>query len=387
MSVTTTEPGGAAGDALELTEALVRRRSVTPDDAGCQQLLGSRLLAAGFRLEAMRFGETDNLWARRGTKGPVLCFAGHTDVVPSGDPASWATEPFEPTRLDGRLYGRGTADMKASLAAMVVAAERFVAAHPAHGGSFAFLLTSDEEGKARDGTKRVIETLVERGERIDWCLLGEPSSQSRLGDLIRIGRRGSLSGMLTLHGVQGHVAYPQLADNPIGRFAPVMAEMCATEWDAGNEYFPPTSFQFVDVRAGTGAPNVTPADLLARFNFRYCTEWHHTSLSERVESILDKHNLNYSIEWHLSGEPFLTEERPLIDAVCAALEDILNITPQLSTGGGTSDGRFISPAGVQVVELGPINESIHKTNEHVKVEDIETLTRIYQRIAELLLAD
>jgi len=363
----------------------VRRRSITPDDAGCQQVLAGRLEALGFTCEWLPFGDVTNLWARRGKAGPVLCLAGHTDVVPPGNLDEWHSDPFEPTWRDGLLYGRGTADMKGGLAAMIVALERYLEASPDHAGSLAMLITSDEEGRARDGTLKVVETLSARGETIDWCVLGEPSSHERLGDVVRIGRRGSLSGMLTVRGIQGHVAYPQLADNPIRRFAPVLDRLHEIEWDQGNEYFPPTSFQVVNIQSGVGAPNVTPAELTARFNFRYCTVWDHERLKARVEEIFGEFDLDYELEWHLSGEPFLTEPGPLVDAVVAAVTEQTGSSPELSTGGGTSDGRFIAPAGTDVVELGPVNASIHKVNEHVRAEDLATLTTIYQRIIEKLL--
>ncbi len=379
MSNELTEP------VIDLLCDLIRRRSVTPDDAGCQDLMSTRLEALGFECETMPFNDVTNLWARRGTEAPVLCFAGHTDVVPPGDLDEWQSDPFEPTFKDGLLYARGAADMKSGLAAMIIAIERFLETHPDHPGSIALLITSDEEGRARDGTLRVMDALAERDEHIDWCVLGEPSSQTALGDIIRIGRRGSLSGMLTVHGVQGHVAYPQLADNPIRRFAPVLAELHDITWDDGNEYFPPTSFQVVDVRAGIGFPNVTPGELTARFNFRYSTEWTHESLQAKVNSVFDAHDIDYDLNWHLSDEPFLTQPGKLIDAVHQAVTEHTGAAPELSTGGGTSDGRFISPAGVDVVELGPVNASIHKIDEHVRVEDVITLTAMYRRIMELML--
>ncbi len=364
---------------------LIRRESVTPDDAGCQSMLIARLEPLGFTCETLVFNDVTNLWARRGSAAPLLCFAGHTDVVPPGDEREWSNPPFEPTFVDGDIYARGSADMKSGLAAMIVALEEFIAAHPDHDGSLAMLITSDEEGRARDGTLKVMQTLTERGEHMDWCVLGEPSSQDQLGDIVRIGRRGSLSGILTVRGIQGHVAYPQLADNPIRRFAPVLAELHQIEWDNGNDYFPPTSFQVVDVRAGIGAPNVTPGELSARFNFRYSTEWTHETLKARVESVFDAHDIDIDLKWHLSGEPFLTQPGRLIDAVTQAVTEHTGKPPELSTGGGTSDGRFISPAGVDVVELGPVNASIHKVDEHVKAEDVVTLTAMYRRMMELLL--
>lgn len=372
---------------IDLLCDLIRRRSVTPEDAGCQDLMRARLEAAGFACETLQFNDVTNLWARRGNDSPVLCFAGHTDVVPPGDESAWHSDPFEPDFRDDMIYARGAADMKSGLAAMIVAVEDFLHAHPGHRGSIAFLITSDEEGRARDGTLKVMETLAARDEHIDWCVLGEPSSERQLGDIVRIGRRGSLSGMLTVNGIQGHVAYPQLADNPIRRFAPVLAELHEIAWDDGNEYFPPTSFQVVDVRAGIGAPNVTPGELTARFNFRYSTEWTHESLQEKVHAVFDGHDIDYELRWHLSGKPFLTRPGKLIDAVSQAVTESTGITPETSTGGGTSDGRFISPAGVDVVELGPVNASIHKIDEHVRVEDVITLTRMYRRILELLLVD
>ena len=372
---------------IDLLCDLIRRRSVTPDDAGCQALLIERLERLGFRCETLQYGDVTNLWARRGDASPVLCFAGHTDVVPPGDEREWHSDPFEPTFRDGMLYARGSADMKSGLAAMIIALEDFIAAHPDHAGSLAMLITSDEEGRARDGTLRVMEALEARGEHIDWCVLGEPSSQDRLGDIVRIGRRGSLSGMLTVRGVQGHVAYPQLADNPIRRFAPVLAELHEISWDDGNAFFPPTSFQVVDVRAGVGAPNVTPGELTARFNFRYSTEWTHESLRQRVEAVFDAHDIVYQLDWHLSGEPFLTSPGRLIDAVRQCVVEHTGAEPELSTGGGTSDGRFISPAGTDVIELGPVNASIHKIDEHVRVDDVIKLTDMYRRIAELLLLE
>ena len=375
----------APSDAVDLLADLIRRPSVTPDDAGCQALLAERLAALGFRIEPMRFGEVDNLWARRGRSEPVLCFAGHTDVVPPGDLSAWDSDPFTPARRDGLLYGRGAADMKASLAAMVLATEEFVTAFPDHSGSIAFLLTSDEEGPARDGTLKVVETLTARGEAIDWCIIGEPSSLERLGDTLRIGRRGSLSGLLTVRGVQGHVAYPDLANNPIRRFAPVLQELHEIVWDEGNEHFPPTSFQVVQLDAGAGAANVTPGELFARFNFRYSTEWTHTDLRQRVATLLDSFELDYELQWRLSGEPFLTRPGTLSNAVSRAVRETVGLTPVLSTGGGTSDGRFIAPMGVDVVELGPVNASIHKVNEHVRIADVPPLTAMYRRTLELLL--
>jgi succinyl-diaminopimelate desuccinylase len=370
---------------IDLLCDLIRRRSITPEDAGCQDLMRERLERLEFTCETMRFNDVTNLWARRGNTSPVLCFAGHTDVVPPGDEREWSSEPFEPTFKDNLLFARGSADMKSGLAAMIVAIEQFVEEHHDHDGSIALLITSDEEGRARDGTLKVMEALAEREEHIDWCVLGEPSSQSNLGDIVRVGRRGSLSGMLTVSGIQGHVAYPQLADNPIRRFAPVLAELHDVVWDDGNEYFPPTSFQVVDVRAGIGAPNVTPGELSARFNFRYSTEWTHESLQEKVRTIFDAHSIDYELKWHLSGKPFLTHPGKLIDAVSQAVAEHTGTAPELSTGGGTSDGRFISPAGVDVVELGPVNASIHKIDEHVNVDDVITLTSMYRRVIELLL--
>ncbi len=370
---------------IDLLFELLGRRSITPEDAGCQALLAERLERQGFACESMPFGEVSNLWARRGTGGPVFCFAGHTDVVPPGDETEWDSDPFEPDLRDGKLYARGAADMKSGLAAMIVAVERFIASCPTCKGSIAFLVTSDEEGTARDGTLKVMETLQARDEHIDWCVLGEPSSENEFGDTVRLGRRGSLSGVLTVRGVQGHVAYPHLADNPISRFAPVLSDLLATEWDTGNEHFPPTSFQVVDIQSGIGAANVTPADLTARFNFRYSTEWDHESLQVRTEAILDRYDLNYKLDWHLSGKPFLTQPGTLTEAVAQAIRDTTGIDTVFSTAGGTSDGRFISPAGTDVVELGPVNTSIHKLNEHVKIDAVLKLSQTYQRILELML--
>jgi succinyl-diaminopimelate desuccinylase len=370
---------------ISLLEQLIRCRSVTPDDAGCQQILADRLCELGFVCESMPFGDVSNLYARRGDAAPLLCFAGHTDVVPPGPVEEWNSDPFEPSIRDGAIYARGAADMKGGLAAMVVALEQFVAEHSEHRGSLAVLITSDEEGRARDGTLKVIEALQARGEKIDWCVLGEPSSEQSLGDIVRIGRRGSLSAMLTVNGVQGHVAYPHLADNPIRRFAPVLAELHEVELDQGNEFFPPTSFQVVDIQAGIGFPNVTPGELTARFNFRYSTVWTHDSLQKHVHKIFDAHNIDYELKWHLSGEPFLTEPGDLVAAVSTAVQEHTGRAPELSTGGGTSDGRFISPAGTDVVELGPLNASIHKIDEHVLIDDVITLSSMYRRICEELL--
>ena len=372
-------------DALELTLELLRRPSVSPEDQGCLDVLGQRLADAGFANERLPFGPVDNLWSRRGSGRPVLCFAGHTDVVPAGPREDWASDPFVPQLRDGRLYGRGAADMKSGLAAMAIAAERFVARHPDHGGTLAFLLTSDEEGPSVDGTRRVVETLTARGERIDWCVIGEPSSHETLGDTIKVGRRGSLSGRLTVHGTQGHVAYPQLADNPVHRFAPALAELAATRWDAGNEYFQPTGFQVSNIAAGTGAPNVIPGELKVRFNLRFSTEQTVETLQRAVLAILDRHGLDYTLEWFVSGQPFLTPPGVLTEMVRRAVHEITGRTAVASTTGGTSDGRFIAPTGAQVVELGVVNATIHKVNEHVDVDDIDVLARIYQRVMELAL--
>lgn len=374
-------------DTLDLACRLIERPSLTPQDAGCQPLIAERLGALGFRAEPMRFGEVDNLWLRRGASAPLFCFAGHTDVVPPGPAEDWSSEPFVPTLREGRLYGRGAADMKGSIAAMVTAIERFVAAHPGHRGSIALLLTSDEEGPAVNGTVKVVERLQARGERIDWCLVGEPSSSTRVGDTVKNGRRGSLSGRLVVHGRQGHVAYPQLADNPIHRLAPALAELAATQWDQGNAHFPPTTFQVSNIRGGTGATNVIPGQVELLFNFRYSTESPQESLRERVHALLDRHGLRYELDWTLSGEPFLTPRGELVAAACAAIEEVTGHGTELSTAGGTSDGRFIAPTGAQVLELGPPNATIHQVNEHVAVEDLETLSRIYERVLERLLVE
>lgn len=370
---------------LDLTCELIRRASVTPDDAGCQALIGQRLRHAGFALEHLRFGAVDNLWATHGGDGPVLAFLGHTDVVPSGPVEQWRSPPFEPVVRDGALYGRGAADMKGSVAAFVLALERFVARHPGHPGRIALLLTSDEEGAARDGVRRVADTFRARGERLDWCVVGEPSSSAQLGDVIRVGRRGSLSGHLTVRGVQGHVAYPEKALNPIHVFAPALAELAATRWDDGNADFPPTSFQVSNVASGTGANNVIPGTLQAIFNFRFCTESSATSLRERTEALLRRHGLDFELHWDLSGEPFLTRGGPLREHTLAAVAETLGVTALASTGGGTSDGRFIAPLGADVVEVGPVNETIHKLDEHIAIDDLERLPALYLAIAERML--
>jgi len=371
---------------LKFTLDLIREPSVTPFDADCQTLMIRRLEAIGFRIERLRFGDVDNFWARRGDQAPVFCFAGHTDVVPTGPIEQWKIPPFEPRIEDGLLTGRGAADMKGSLAAMVVACERFVAEHPDHRGSIAYLITSDEEGVAVDGTVRVVETLEARQEKIDWCLVGEPSSTAQVGDVIKNGRRGSLGGILTVHGRQGHVAYPHLADNPIHRALPALAELAAETWDHGNEFFPATSFQISNINAGTGANNVIPGDMEVVFNFRFSTELTETQLRERTESVLQRHGLNYTLNWKLSGHPFLTPRGDLVDAAVTAIKQVTGRDTELSTSGGTSDGRFIAPTGAQVVELGPVNKTIHQINECVSANDLDTLTDIYEQLLKKLLA-
>lgn len=371
---------------LELAQELISRRSVTPDDAGCQQLIAARLHPLGFHIEPLRFGPVDNLWARHGDSGPLFCFAGHTDVVPTGPEGNWTHPPFAAAVVDGMLYGRGAADMKGSIAAFVTATERFLARRPQHRGSIAFLLTSDEEGEAVDGTVKVIEVLEGRNEKITWCLVGEPSSVNVLGDGIKNGRRGSLTGYLTVHGVQGHVAYPHLADNPVHRFAPTLVELCAIEWDRGNDYFPPTSFQIANINAGTGANNVIPGALEVMFNFRFSTEQTAEGLQRKVAALLERHGLDYSLRWSLSGHPFLTESGELLPATVAAVREITGVEPEVNTKGGTSDGRFIAPTGAQVLELGPLNATIHKANECVGVADLDTLSAIYERLLEKLLS-
>ena len=374
-------------DVLDLACELIRRRSVTPQDAGCQALIAGRLARAGFRIEHLRYGEVDNLWAVHGRDGPTLALLGHTDVVPSGPEASWRSAPFEPTIDDGRLYGRGAADMKGSVAAMVVALERFAAAHPAHTGRVALLLTSDEEGAAVDGVRKVAGQFRATGERIDWCVVGEPSAKARLGDLIRVGRRGSLSGTLAVRGVQGHVAYPEQALNPIHAFAPALAELAAERWDEGNADFPPTSFQVSNLNAGTGANNVIPGELNALVNFRYGTASRADDLRQRVEAILRRHGLDFTMDWSLSGEPFLTPPGGrLRETVAAACRELCGVEPEQSTGGGTSDGRFIAPLGAEVVELGPVNATIHKVDECVEVADLERLPEVYLAVCERMLA-
>ncbi|HIF9308866.1 TPA: succinyl-diaminopimelate desuccinylase [Photobacterium damselae] len=371
---------------ISLAKDLLSRRSVTPEDAGCQDVMIERLRQLGFCIETMVFNDTTNLWARRGTQAPLFVFAGHTDVVPSGPIEQWHTPPFEPTIKDGMLYGRGAADMKGSLACMIVAIERFIAENPDHQGSIGLLITSDEEGPFINGTTRVVDTLEARNEKIDLCIVGEPSSTLVVGDVVKNGRRGSITGDLTVKGIQGHVAYPHLADNPVHRALPALAELAAKTWDNGNDYFPPTSFQIPNINAGTGASNVVPGKCQVQFNFRFSTELTDEAIKAQVHEILDQHQLDYHLNWTLSGHPFLTEKGTLVDAVVAAIEEVAHITPELSTSGGTSDGRFIARTGAQVIELGPVNATIHKVNECVKIEDLELLTDMYQKVLEKTLA-
>ncbi len=368
---------------LDLTRALIARKSVTPDDAGCQQLIAERLEKSGFSIEHLRFGPVDNLWATHGSGAPVFVFLGHTDVVPSGDVKNWDSDPFDPSIRNGRLYGRGAADMKSGVAAMTVALETWIARNPVHQGTVALLLTSDEEGPTnRDGVRRVVEEFRARDQRIDYCVVGEPSSAERLGDIVRVGRRGSLSGRLTVQGVQGHVAYPEKVRNPIHLASPALAEVATTRWDDGNAEFPPTSFQISNVNAGTGALNVVPGSLDVAFNFRFCTASTAQSLRQRTESILRKHGLEFSIAWDVSGEPFLTRAGKLREAVAHVIHEVCGITPKADTGGGTSDARFIAPMGAEVVEVGPVNASIHKINEHISLDELELLPRVYERILD-----
>jgi len=367
-------------DTLDLARQLISIPSVTPDDMGCQQLIAERLKAIGFTIENLPYGDVDNLWARIGTEAPLFVFAGHTDVVPTGPIERWRNDPFVPTIVDDVMTARGTADMKSSIAAMVCACETFFKNNTAINGSVAFLITSDEEGPAIDGTVRVVEYMASKNEKIDWCLVGEPSSSKVLGDVIKNGRRGSISGDLIIHGVQGHIAYPHLAKNPIHLFAGALQELSTELWDNGNLHFPPTSFQISNINAGTGASNVIPGDLNVQFNLRFSTEITDQQIKQRVEAILDKHDLNYTLEWTLSGQPFLTADGALVDAVKKAIKSVCNIDTELSTAGGTSDGRFIAPTGAQVVELGPINESIHKIDENININDLEQLTEVYRKI-------
>ena len=371
---------------IELAQDLIRRHSVTPEDANCQYMLTERLERLGFTAEQMNFGEVKNLWLRKGTEAPLFVFAGHTDVVPTGPENNWTHPPFEAEIHDEVLFGRGSADMKGSIAAMATACERFLEQHPDHQGSIAFLITSDEEGPAIDGTIKVVETLESRDEKIDWCLVGEPTSTSTVGDVIKNGRRGSLGARLVVKGKQGHVAYPHLAINPIHRLAPALAELTAKEWDQGNKFFPPTTFQISNINGGTGATNVVPGHVDLLFNFRFSTEVTAEELSQEVEAILNSHELDYDIEWTLSGNPFLTPEGDLVDAMIAGIKEVMGIDTELSTSGGTSDGRFIAPTGAQVVELGPLNATIHQVDERVHVCELNNLSSIYEAILKNLLA-
>ncbi|UOP04997.1 succinyl-diaminopimelate desuccinylase [Conchiformibius kuhniae] len=371
---------------LDLAKQLLARPSLTPDDAGCQDLLAECLRRLGFTVEQLDFGDTKNFWARRGTSAPVLCFAGHTDVVPTGDEAQWHSPPFVPTERDGRLYARGAADMKTAIACFVTACERFLAAQPDFSGSLALLITSDEEGDARDGTTKVVDILKQRGEKIDFCIVGEPTAERELGDTVKNGRRGSLSGTLTVKGRQGHIAYPHLARNPIHAAAPALAELIAEQWDSGNAYFPPTGFQISNIHGGTGATNVIPGSAEVKFNFRFSTENSADNLKRRVHTILDKHGLDYDLTWNLSGNPFLTEAGVLTEAVQAAVREVCGVEAKLSTSGGTSDGRFIKAVATELVELGFVNESIHQINENVLLADIERLSQVYERVIRRLLS-
>lgn len=363
---------------LALAKDLISRQSVTPEDADCQKVMIERLEKLGFDVEVMVFEDTTNFWARRGTQAPLFAFAGHTDVVPAGNLDHWHTPPFEPTIIDGHLHGRGAADMKGSLACMIVAVERFIENHPDHTGSIGFLITSDEEGPFINGTTRVVDTLMARDEIIDMCIVGEPSSTHSVGDVVKNGRRGSITGDLTVKGTQGHVAYPHLANNPVHQALPALAELTATKWDDGNEYFPPTSFQIPNLHSGTGASNVIPGEFNVQFNFRFSTELTDETIKSRVHSTLDLHGLDYDLKWTLSGHPFLTDKGNLLDAVVSAVEEVNHHKPELLTTGGTSDGRFIARMGAQVVELGPVNATIHKVNECVNVADLEKLTDMYE---------
>jgi len=372
---------------FDLAHALIARRSVTPDDAGCQDLIADRLRPLGFTLEPLVTGGVTNLWARRGNARPLVCFAGHTDVVPTGPIPEWLANPFTPTVQHGKLYGRGAADMKSSIAAFVTATEAFVARHPDHAGSIAFLITSDEEGPSVDGTVRVVERLQAAGERIDYCIVGEPTSVDRLGDMIKNGRRGTLSGRLVVKGIQGHVAYPHLARNPVHQAAPALAELAAIEWDRGNEYFPPTTWQISNVHAGTGATNIIPGSLEVQFNFRFSSDSTPDGLKQRLCAVLERHGLEYTIDWTLGGNAFVTGRGRLVDAMTAAIREVTGVSTELSTTGGTSDGRFIAAICPEVVEFGPVNSTIHKINEHVAIDALEGLHRIYLRALEHLLVD
>ena len=374
---------------LDLAKQLINIPSVTPDDLGCQKIIAERLSNIGFKIEHLRFGEVDNLWARVGTQAPLFVFAGHTDVVPTGPVEQWSNDPFTPTIVNEVMTARGTADMKSSIAAMVCACETFLANNKDHGaakmaGSIAFLITSDEEGPAIDGTVKVLQHLARNNEKIDWCLVGEPSSTHTIGDVIKNGRRGSFSGDLTIHGVQGHIAYPHLAKNPIHLFAGALQDLCNEVWDNGNEFFPPTSFQISNIHGGTGASNVIPGDLNVQFNLRFSTEITDQQIKQRIEAILNKHQLEYTINWSLSGQPFLTSGGELVEATKQAIKSVCDIETELSTAGGTSDGRFIAPTGAQVIELGPVNESIHKIDENINIVELEKLTVVYTEILERL---
>ncbi len=374
-------------ETLELTIDLINRQSVTPEDGGCQQLIAERLEKLGFKATHLRFEEVDNLWITHGSSGSLFAFAGHTDVVPTGPIEEWKTDPFKAEIIDGMLYGRGAADMKGGIAAMVIAAEQFVEEHPDHNGVIAFLITSDEEGPSINGTRKVIDYLNDNDIKIDWCIVGEPSSDKQLADIIRIGRRGSLNGILTIKGIQGHVAYPDIAENPIHKASAFLTEITSIEWDKGNDSFPPTTFQISNINAGTGAENVIPGSVKLLFNFRFSTETTQDELQNKVAELLQKHNLDYDLEWKLSGQPFLTDTGKLVNASCVAIKLLCGIETDCSTGGGTSDGRFIAPTGAEVIELGVVNDTIHKINECVKIDDLTTLTNIYINILEQLLLD